>query len=222
MGKQAISPSRVDEIVDAALRLFLERGYDNAPLSAVADRLGLTKAGVYHHFTTKEDLLFTSHQREVKRQLLPLLDELEAEPDPEKRLGKFIFKHARTLALEPATALLIREARRLSPAHLAEIKKSWRRGFHILRDSVLELQSAGRCRTDVDAAYAAFAAIGMTNWIPFWFDPTRPRAADAMARTMQALFMDGLLRCDVRSQSDRQARRQPKRFSVGRKRLPRS
>jgi AcrR family transcriptional regulator len=193
VAKRETSGNRVDAIIEAALQLFLERGYDNTPLSAVAERMGLTKAGVYHHFATKEDLLFMAHRRTMERQLLPLLAEAEAEPDPERRLRTFIFEHARTLALEPTTGLLIREARRLAPKHLAEIKKSWRRGLKLLRDAVAELQALGRCRTDVKATYAAFAAIGMTNWIPFWFDPKRPGSADEVARAMQVLIMDGLL-----------------------------
>jgi AcrR family transcriptional regulator len=205
--KQERSINRFDQIVDGALQLFVERGYDNAPLSAVADQLGLTKAGLYHHFATKEDLLFVAHQRAMERQLLPLLEELEAERDAEQRLRKFIFEHARTLAREPATGLLIREARRLAPAHLAEIKKSWRRGLNILRDSIVELQSAGRCRSDIDPTHAAFAAIGMTNWIPFWFDPMRPEAADSMARMMQQLFMNGLLHREARRPAQRRAMR---------------
>jgi TetR/AcrR family transcriptional regulator, cholesterol catabolism regulator len=194
VAKRDVSGSRVDAIIEAALQLFLERGYDNTPLSAVAERMGLTKAGVYHHFATKEDLLFMAHRRTMERQLLPLLAEAEAEPDPERRLRTFIFKHARMLALEPATGLLIREARRLAPKHLAEIKKSWRRGLKLLRDAIAELQTLGRCRTDIKPTHAAFAVIGMTNWISFWFDPQRPQSADEVARAMQVLFMDGLMR----------------------------
>jgi AcrR family transcriptional regulator len=204
--KREASGNRVDAIIEAALQLFLERGYDNTPLSAVAERLGLTKAGVYHHFATKEDLLFMAHRRTMERQLLPLLAEAEAEPDPEKRLRKFIFEHARMLALEPTTGLLIREARRLMPQHLAEIKKSWRRGLKVLRNSVAELQARGRCRTDVNPTHAAFAAIGMTNWISFWFNPKRPDSADEVARAMQVLFMDALLHRTA-DQPDRTDRR---------------
>ena len=50
---------RVDEVVEVALRLFLERGYDNTPMSLLAKKLGLTKAGIYHHFASKEDLFLT-------------------------------------------------------------------------------------------------------------------------------------------------------------------
>jgi DNA-binding phage protein len=39
---------RVEQIF--ALKLLIERGYDNIPLSLIAKKAGLSKAGLYHHF----------------------------------------------------------------------------------------------------------------------------------------------------------------------------
>jgi AcrR family transcriptional regulator len=192
MAKRRASADRIDDVIAVALALFLERGYDNTPMSLVAKRLRLTKAGIYHHFESKEDLLFLAHQRTMERQLVPILALAEAESDPERRLRIFISSYARMLALEPTAGLLIREARRLSPKHLVDIKKTWRRGLALLKDAVSELQRQGRCREDISPTYAAFAAIGMTNWISFWFDPERLQSADDVAAAMEALFMDGL------------------------------
>jgi hypothetical protein len=89
--------------------------------------------------------------------------------------------------------LLIREARRLSPKHLQDIKKTWRRGFDVVRDAVTELQQQGRCRADVEPTFAAFAGIGMASWIAYWFDPARPESAEAVAKTMTDIFIAGLL-----------------------------
>jgi AcrR family transcriptional regulator len=46
-----------DLILDAALRLFAEHSYAGTSLQMIADELGITKAAVYHHFHTREDLL---------------------------------------------------------------------------------------------------------------------------------------------------------------------
>jgi AcrR family transcriptional regulator len=46
-----------EAIRSVALELFSERGYDRASLRELADRLRITKAAVYHHFATKEDIL---------------------------------------------------------------------------------------------------------------------------------------------------------------------
>jgi AcrR family transcriptional regulator len=189
---------RVEEVVEVALKLFLERGYDNTPMSLLAKRLGLTKAGIYHHFASKEDLLFLVHKTAMERGLKPVFEAAARESDPERRLRVFLYEHARMLALDPTAMLMIREARRLSPKHLQDIKKTWRRGFDVVRDAITQLQEQGRCRTDVEATFAAFAGIGMANWIAYWFDPTRPESAEAVARTMTDIFIAGLLAEPVR------------------------
>ncbi|MEZ0068819.1 AcrR family transcriptional regulator [Streptacidiphilus sp. MAP12-20] len=44
-------------ILDVALELFVEHGYEKTSLREIADRLGVTKAALYYHFRTKEDIL---------------------------------------------------------------------------------------------------------------------------------------------------------------------
>ena len=44
-------------IIDVALELFAEHGYEKTSLREIADRLGVTKAALYYHFRTKEDIL---------------------------------------------------------------------------------------------------------------------------------------------------------------------
>ncbi|MDQ3827041.1 MAG: TetR/AcrR family transcriptional regulator, partial [Actinomycetota bacterium] len=46
-----------EQIRKLALELFAERGYDGTSLREIADHLGITKAAVYYHFKTKEEIL---------------------------------------------------------------------------------------------------------------------------------------------------------------------
>ncbi|WP_042366223.1 TetR/AcrR family transcriptional regulator [Streptacidiphilus neutrinimicus] len=46
-----------ERILDVALELFVEHGYEKTSLREIADRLGVTKAALYYHFRTKEDIL---------------------------------------------------------------------------------------------------------------------------------------------------------------------
>jgi len=75
---------------------------------------------------------------------------------------------------------------------LQDIKKTWRRGFDVVRDAITELQQQRRCRADVEATFAAFAGIGMASWIAYWFDPARPESAETVAKTMTGIFIAGL------------------------------
>ncbi len=68
-----------ERILDVALELFNEQGYDKTSLREIADRLGVTKAALYYHFERKEDILFELHLRlhELGRDVLERLDALE-------------------------------------------------------------------------------------------------------------------------------------------------
>jgi AcrR family transcriptional regulator len=52
-----------ERILDIALELFTERGYDKTSLRDIAERLGTTKAALYYHFARKEDILLELHLR---------------------------------------------------------------------------------------------------------------------------------------------------------------
>jgi AcrR family transcriptional regulator len=52
-----------DRILDVALDLFIENGYDGTSLREVAENLGVTKAALYYHFASKEDILMALHMR---------------------------------------------------------------------------------------------------------------------------------------------------------------
>lgn len=55
----------VNRILDVALALFFEKGYDNTSIQDIIDGLGgLTKGAVYHHFKSKEDILSAALDRE--------------------------------------------------------------------------------------------------------------------------------------------------------------
>ncbi len=52
-----------ERILDAALDLFLAQGYDGTSLRQIAEQLGVTKAALYYHFESKEDILMALHMR---------------------------------------------------------------------------------------------------------------------------------------------------------------
>jgi AcrR family transcriptional regulator len=73
------SSSTRERILDIALELFTEQGYDKTSLRDIAERLGMTKAALYYHFERKEDILLELHLRlhALGREALERLDNLE-------------------------------------------------------------------------------------------------------------------------------------------------
>ena len=56
-------PSTRERILDVALDLFVEKGFDKSSLREIAERLGFSKAAIYYHFASKDDILMGLHQR---------------------------------------------------------------------------------------------------------------------------------------------------------------
>ena len=52
-----------ERILDVALELFVEHGYDGTSLRQIAERLGITKAALYYYFASKDDILMALHMR---------------------------------------------------------------------------------------------------------------------------------------------------------------
>src|SRR5579871_5610112 len=70
-----------ERILDVALELFNEQGYEKTSLREIAERLGITKAALYYHFERKEDILLELHLRlhALGRDMLDELDGLESD-----------------------------------------------------------------------------------------------------------------------------------------------
>jgi AcrR family transcriptional regulator len=68
-----------DRILDVALDLFIEKGYDKTSLREIAEQLGFTKAALYYHFASKDDILMALHMRlhEFSIETMARMDEQE-------------------------------------------------------------------------------------------------------------------------------------------------
>jgi AcrR family transcriptional regulator len=71
-----------ERILDAALNLFIEKGFDKTSLREIAEQLGVTKAALYYHFASKEDILMALHLRLHEFGFEALTELGEQEPTP--------------------------------------------------------------------------------------------------------------------------------------------
>ena len=191
--KRADPADRTRQVCEIAIKLFLEHGYDNTPMSLIAKEAGLTKAGIYHHFQSKQDLLHAVHKSLLEERLLPIIRQARGIADPVERLRTFIVNFCLLLTSDFAARILVNEARRLSPEQFQEIGKIWTEELDLVRGAISELQKAGRVRGDINPTFAAFGGIGMCGWILFWFDNRRGESAPELARTFADVFLNGVL-----------------------------
>ena len=137
-----------------AAQMFRHRGFDATSVSDVARALGLTKAGLYHHFESKEALLFEIMMFGLDKVRDEVIVPVRAIRDPEQRLRQLIVRHARiTTRGHGAVAHLGDEIRALPPAARKQVERRMRVYFDLVRDTLGELQADGRL-CDVDRTVA--------------------------------------------------------------------
>ena len=177
-----------------AAQLFRDRGFDATSVSDVARALGLTKAGLYHHFESKEALLFEIMTFGLDKVRDEVLVPVRAIRDPEERLRQFIARHARIATRgQGAVAHLGDEIRALPPTARREIERRQRIYLDLLRRTLTELKARGRLN-GVDPTVAAFGIIGMILWLPRWFRHDGRLSQDQVADAIASVALDGVLR----------------------------
>ena len=133
-------------------QLFRDRGFDATSVSDIARALGLTKAGLYHHFESKEALLFEIMMFGLDKVRDEVILPVRAIRDPEERLRQLITRHARiTTRGQGAVAHLQDEIRALPPPARKQVEQRMRVYFDLVRGTLDELHAAGRlCDVDRD------------------------------------------------------------------------
>ena len=187
-------PSRRAEICRTAAQLFRDRGFDATSVSDVARALGMTKAGLYHYFESKEALLFEIMSYGLDRVRDEVVVPIRAIRDPEERLHQIVMRHA-CIATQGRGAVthLGDEIRALPPSSRRQLEERMRKYVDLVRDTLVELKAAGRLR-DVDTTVAAFSVIGMVLWLPRWFRQDGRLTQQQVAKELAKFVVGGLLR----------------------------
>jgi TetR/AcrR family transcriptional regulator, cholesterol catabolism regulator len=177
-----------------AAQMFRDRGFDATSVSDIARALGLTKAGLYHYFESKEALLFEIMMFGLDKVRDEVIVPVRAIRDPEERLRQLIVRHARiTTRGQGAVAHLGDEIRALPPAARKQVEHRMRVYFDLVRDTMSALHAAGRLR-DVNTTVATFSLIGMILWLPRWFRQDGVLTQEQVAEAIASLALGGLIR----------------------------
>jgi len=185
---------RLEKIYDKALEMFVAKGYDQTALSQIAKELGLTKAGLYHYFSSKEDLLFFVHERHMNRVFNPILEAAQKISDPEERIVYFIRNYTlKAMTRDASARVLVHETNNLKTENRQKITVLWRNGLDLIRNTLSEMEDQGKIEK-INKNFAAFALLGMCSWTFYWFDYERQESGEELADTYARVFLKGILK----------------------------
>jgi AcrR family transcriptional regulator len=184
------------EILRTAARLFQQRGYDATSMNDVAAALKLSKGGLYHHFQSKDEILYEimNHAMEITQQRV--LDPVRGIADPEERLRALIRLHIEVV-LSPRDreiTVMLHENHPLPPSLRKRINARKKDYIHFLENLMAEVQKEAKHRSKgrVSPRAAAFALLGMINWIYQWYKPEGELQAQSLIPQFTDLIFGGI------------------------------
>jgi TetR/AcrR family transcriptional regulator, cholesterol catabolism regulator len=193
MARETLIDSR-QEILRTAARLFQQRGYDATSMNDVAAALKLSKGGLYHHFQSKDEILF-----EIMDHAMQITEERVLTParniaDPEERLRALIRLHIEVV-LSPRDreiTVMLHENHPLPPTLRKRINARKKDYIHFVENLMVEVQRSRRAQGAVSPRAAAFALLGMINWIYQWYKPEGELQTHNLVPQFTSLLFGGM------------------------------
>jgi len=158
-------------ILDAATRVFAERGFFGAQVADIARRAGIAAGTVYLYFRSKDELLINVFDRTMQDAIREGREALATIDDPTDRLRRIAGLHLTRLGSDRDLAVVFQVELRQSTKFMARLSTSRLRDYlGLIRDTIADGQQRGAFRAEVPATLAAKVFFGAldemaTNWI---------------------------------------------------------
>jgi TetR/AcrR family transcriptional regulator, cholesterol catabolism regulator len=184
---------RADEIIDAAARVFAERGYHGTTTQAIADVLGMRQASLYYYFPSKEAALEVVCLRGTDGFVEAAEAVVESAGSPLDKLTRLIAAHLAPIETRrDYVKVFINERRYLPDASRRRLGRLSRRIERCFEHVILAGITDGSFRRDTDARLAMLAVLGMCNAVINWRPADQGKHIQRIAEGFAGLIANGL------------------------------
>jgi AcrR family transcriptional regulator len=191
---------RTPQIIEAAARVFAERGFHGATTQDIADVLGIRQASLYYYFSSKEAALEAVCLKGVEGFFEAAKAVAAGSLNARERLSLLINSHLSPLIDRADFVRVFLNERQHLPNESRRRIGRWSRGIErIFEEVIKEGIAKGEFRRDIDARVTTLAILGMCNAVAAW-NPKERRSIGQVAANFADLVIDGMCR---RSRSPR-------------------
>jgi len=182
----------LESVLQVAVQVFNERGYDGASMEDLAKRLGIAKSAIYHHVSRKEELLRMALDRALDGWAGAAERAQELDAPAIVRLEMLVRGTMAVLETRLPYVTLLLRVRGNTEVERAALER--RRSFDRLVASLMEeARRDGDIRADVDSKVTARLLSGMINSVVEWYRPgSSPTAPVSLADSACAIAFGGL------------------------------
>jgi AcrR family transcriptional regulator len=182
---------RLSEILIHATNVFCEKGYEGASMRDLSRASGMSLAGLYYYFESKERLLFLIQKHTFTTIVQRLKARLQGVSEPEQQIRIFILNHLEYFLANPASMkVLSHEADALKNGFASEVAAIKREYYRICIGLLDDLKR--ELGLQFTTRIAVLSLFGMMNWIYTWHNPRVDADAEQLAREMSDIFLNGV------------------------------
>ncbi len=159
------------EICNIAVKLFAEKGFENTSTRDISKAAGMSDAGIYYYFESKEALLFEILE-EILATGLESVRKIDESPKSYKeKLTDFanFYTHYYSPEIDKLK-LLVEEQKKVNPNHRKELDRIQKEYLDILV-RILDGLKASNEMVDLNSTICAFAFFAMVHWVYRWYQP---------------------------------------------------
>ena len=184
---------KIAEICRIAAQVFSEKGYLKTSLADVAHAVGITKGGIFHYFSTKEELLFLIIYRHLDEALYNMKSKLDICDSNHDKISVFIRHHINNYRDNQAESrLALHERGNLPEKYLGTIKEKEREYVGILR-SIIEKLIKEQKKNAPNATLITYSLLGMLTWPYAWFNPKGSATPEELSEIIYKIFIGDLI-----------------------------
>ena len=185
---------RAPEIIEAAARVFAERGFHGATTQDIADVLGIRQASLYYYFTSKEEALELVCLQGVAG-FFEVAKAIAAGPGAAAdKLARLIHAHLAPLRDRSDFVRVFLNERQHLPAESRRRIGKWSRGLErVFEDVLKDGVRRGEFRSDLDTRLAVLGLLGMANAVANWYRAEEV-AIDHISAEFVRLVVDGVIK----------------------------
>jgi AcrR family transcriptional regulator len=188
-----LGSSARSRVLDAAVDLFARQGYDATSVAEVIGQARVAKGGFYHHFASKEALLYEVYGDLITRQLAAMDAIVARQLGPAQTLRALIGDLVESTAASAQQAMVFwREQHRLGDERTGEYRRARRRYHDTVARLIRDAQLGGVFAAVASPEMVTFTIFGVINELPLWYRPQGRKRPAQIAAELSDFVLAGL------------------------------
>ncbi|WP_236792279.1 TetR/AcrR family transcriptional regulator [Amycolatopsis sp. GM8] len=183
------------QLIDAAAKVFAEKGYEAARIEDIAAELGVLQGSVYYHIDSKAGLLRLVQRSRFREMMTQIEDIANGTEPPRDKLKKAIRAQLRYIErylpesshwfTNPPDPRKTQEETEEFRSAMQRHRENWKA---IIRAGI----RSGDIRRNVDPSVAVLSILGMTNYVARWYREGSRRSIEQIANQQFDMIWAGM------------------------------